>query len=167
MSDEWEVTWVRTGFDLPWLARLEQIAWAEIEWTVRERDDDFNLRSIQRHRNTLQRWHRPIGGFLPLLNEYNWRDQHGNWRRLYADVTDGCHRLLAVRELGMARTWVSAGNFKFQPPDRRPLDRFWIPRRPDRETYGTFDSVARSWSDWPGAPHRPRVDTYNEADDDP
>jgi hypothetical protein len=151
-APEWEVTWVSAHFDLPWLARSEEIAWAEIEWTIRETDPTFNRRSIRWHRRTLARWHRPLGGSLPLLNEYNWKGDDGRWRRMYADVTDGCHRLLALRELGLPRFWVSAGNFKFLPPERRPFDRVWIPRRNERANYPWFDPTARLWMNWPHAP---------------
>jgi hypothetical protein len=151
-GDSWEITWISTRFDLPWLAVPDQIAWAEIEWTIRERDPAFNRRSTTWHRRTLARWHRPVGGFLPLLSEYNWIGADGRWRRMYADVTDGCHRLLAVRELGLPRFWVSAGNFKFNPPGRRPLDRVWIPRRRERAAYPWFDPPARLWTNWPHAP---------------
>lgn len=149
---EWELTWISIQFDLPWLASPGQIAWDEIQWTVRERDPSFNRRSIEWHKRHLSQWHRPLGGSLPLLNEYNWRDNEGHWQRLYADVTDGCHRLLAVRELELGRFWVSAGNFKFLPPSQRPLDRFWLPRRADRSVHDSFDPVGKVWNDWPHAP---------------
>lgn len=151
-ADEWEVTWISTQFDLPWPARPDQIAWDEIEWTVRERDPAFNRRSIEWHKRTLRRWHRPVGGFLPLLTEYNWPDRDGRWQRLYADVNDGCHRLLAVRELGLRWFWVSAGNFRILPPIQRPTDRFWLRRGVDRAVHPQFDIERRVWLSWPHAP---------------
>lgn len=84
-----------------------------------------------------------------VRREYNWKAANGQWRRAYAGIGNGRHRLRYASEHGPTMLALDVIELAFWPAGERPLDRRdCIPG--DRYfLHLDFDPTTARWSDQP------------------